>query len=509
MITEKSLQQMVGLTLVVLLLTGCGGASSEPTVMPTSISPTVVPLSPTATPIPPAATATATPIPPAATATPIPPTTTAAPAPTDVPSALQPLSDIECGDLAEGMSQALGIAGETTEAMFEDYVNQRVGSGCQTTITGTGLDFESVEVVDRALRGMIQAQGWYQDIRYDGGGPTGQITGFRQANKLCQLVVGWEPSEDADCPSDQPIFMCELAPEQQLYTIILNCAQDTIATVTPLDLAPRRIEFAQNDTSAQVEGSLPAGGVDRYVLTAMAGQEMTVNFSVTPAAGSAEMSTVLTLWGADGTLLSSGYADTTGWVNELSSTQDYYIDVISMAEGAVDYTLEVIIPPATPDIAEGAEILPLEVPLEFVSVLAQNTTGVPMMLPPAFPVEEGLVVHPYVYTAEPGEYEISLDFGADCHGAGACHYGSLAGKKVDSNEPVSTQNFYFDAGRAQKVTLAKGIEGYFIESLCGASCDDAKVFWIYNGFQYILGLKAGRQSDVLDLANATINNSIQ
>jgi hypothetical protein len=419
------------------------------------------------------------------------------------------LSDIECSDLAEAMSQALGIAGETTEAPFEDYVNQRVGSGCQTTITGTGLDFESVEVVDRAVRGMIQTQGWYEDIRYGGGGPTGQITGFRQANKLCQLLVGWEPSEDADCPSDQPIFTCELAPEQQLYTIILNCAQDTIATVTPLDLEPRRIEFAQNDTSAQVEGSLPAGGVDRYVLAAMAGQEMTVNFSVTPAADSAEMSTVLTLWGADGTLLSSGYADTTGWVNELSSTQDYYVDVISMAEGTVDYTLEVIIPPPAPDIAEGTEILPLKVPLEFVSVLTQNTTGVPMMLPPAFPAEEGLVVHPYVYTAEPGEYEISLDFGVDCHGAGACHYGSLAGKKVDSNAPVNTQNFNFDAERAQKVTLAKDIEGYFIESLCEASCDDAKVFWIYNGFQYILGLKGGRQSDVLDLANATINNSIQ
>lgn len=495
MITEKSLQQMAGLTLVVLLLTGCSGALSEPTVTPTSMSPTVVPLSPIATP---------TPIPPTATAVP-----TAVPAPTNVPSELQPLSNIECSDLAEAMSQALGIAGETTEAPVEDYVNQKVGSGCQTMITGTGLDFESVEVVDRAVRGMIQAQGWYEDIRYGGGGPTGQITGFRQANKLCQLLVGWEPSEDADCPSDQPIFTCELAPEQQLYTIILNCAQDTTATITRLDLEPRRIEFAQNDTSAKMEGSLPAGGVDRYVLTAMAGQEMTVNFSVTPAAGSAEMSTVLTLWGADGTLLSSGYAGTTGWVNELSSTQDYYIDVISMAEGSVDYTLEVIIPPATPDIAEGAEILPLKVPLEFVSVLAQNTTGVPMMLPPAFPVEEGLAVHPYVYTAEPGEYEISLDFGADCHGAGACHYGSLAGKKVDSNEPVSTQNFNFDAGRAQKVTLAKGIEGYFIESLCGASCDDAKVFWIYNGFQYILGLKAGRQSDVLDLANATINNSIQ
>jgi hypothetical protein len=132
------------------------------------------------------------------------------------------------------------------------------------------------------------------------------------------------------------------------------------------------------------------------------------------------------------------------------------------------------------------------------------------MLPSDFAIEEGLPpIHPYVYTAEPGEYEVSLDFGADCQGAGACHYGSLTGKKVDSNEPVGTRNFIFDAERAQKVTLTNGIEGYFIESVCGAGCDDAKVFWIYSGFQYMVGLKGGRQSDVLNLANATITNSIR
>ena len=43
---------------------------------------------------------------------------------------------------------------------------------------------------------------------------------------LCLLLVGWEPSEDADCPGDQPIGLCELLPEQKRYTIVLNCAQD-------------------------------------------------------------------------------------------------------------------------------------------------------------------------------------------------------------------------------------------------------------------------------------------
>jgi hypothetical protein len=128
-------------------------------------------------------------------------------------------------------------------------------------------------------------------------------------------------------------------------------------------------------------------------------------------------------------------------------------------QAPVDYTLEVIIPPATSGLGK--------VPPTFQAVLGQlESSGVPPMLPPDFPGGEGLPpIHPHIITVEPGEYEISLGFGADCQGAGACHYGSLAGKKVDSSEPVNMTNFPFDAARAQKVTLANGIEGYFIEAL--------------------------------------------
>ena len=327
MVTDKLLQQMIGSVLAVLLLTGCGGAPTEPTLEATPIPPAAIPTPTTAT-----ATATAVP---AATA--------------EDPSGLQPLSAAECSDLADAMSQTLGIPGETAEAPFQDHVSQRMGTGCQTTITGTGLDFESVQVVQNALRRMIQAQGWYEDFRYGGGGPTGELTGFRQANKLCRLSVGWEPSQDANCPSDQPIQACELSPEQKLYTVSLNCVQDTSAAITQLELEPQRIQFAPGAISAQVQGSLTVGGVDRYVLTAAAGQEMTLNFSVTSAVDSVEMSTILNIWGADGTLLRSGYVDTTGQVGELPSTQDYYIDVISVVQDTVDYTMEVIIPSTAPE----------------------------------------------------------------------------------------------------------------------------------------------------------------
>jgi hypothetical protein len=46
-----------------------------------------------------------------------------------------------------------------------------------------------------------------------------------------------------------------------------------------------------------------------------------------------------------------------------------------------------------------------------------------------------------------------------------------------------------------------------MDSTCGASCSDAAVWWMYNGYQYSLGMKASRDQ-IIATANAAINNSI-
>lgn len=488
MATEKSLQQIVSLTLAVLLLSGCARAPTRP-----ALEATPVPL---------------TPIPPTATLIPVTPTAV----PTETVSAqggFQPLSSARCGDLMDGVAQTLGLEVTMTQAPFEDHVSGQAGVGCQLTANGTGVNFENVDVIYTPLTEMLQARGWYEDIAYSGGGPGAMLSGFRQADELCLVVVSSGPTDADLCPDDKPFAVCweKLTPNQRLYTIVLNCVQGIpSAAVQPQpEPEPERIQFAPGATSGQVQNSLLPGEGARYVLAAMADQEMTVNLSATTTSGTAG-GAILIIWGADGTVLISDHADATTWAGILSSTQDYYINVRSLAQESVNYVLEVVILPAT-DTAE-AHGLPRQVPSEFQSYLQVLAgTGVPPMLPPQFPVDEGLPpVFPYIYTAEPGEYELSLDYGADCHGAGACHYGSLTGKKVDAGEPVGTRNFPFEAERAQKVTLADGIEGYFIEARCGASCDDAKVFWMYNGYQYMVGVKGGPQSDVVALANAAITN---
>jgi putative hemolysin len=261
-------------------------------------------------------------------------------------SGYQPLDSALCNDLSKTMVQTLGVAVTTEEAPFVDHISGKLGTGCQMRATGTGLDFENFWSVAEAFRETLGAQGWEADFMYAADGPTGTGNGFRKGNALCLFSVGWEPSEDADCPSDQPISACELSPEQKLYKIRLNCAQDITAAAAPQpEPEPTRIQFAQGAISAQVQGSLAAGAVDRYMLTAMADQEMTVNLSV----ATAEVSAILVIWGADGTVLISDHADATTWVGQLLSTQDYYINVRSVAQAPVDYTLEVIIPPATAD----------------------------------------------------------------------------------------------------------------------------------------------------------------
>ena len=221
---------------VLLLLTfisACGGTPME---VPPTAQPALVPTEPPATP-------TETPAPmPTATAVPEAPTATAVPQPTtEAAGDFQPLSLAVCENLANAMAQTLGVDVATAEAPFQDYVSGKGGTGCQAIATGTGLDFENFMVVADALREMLKYQRWREDLMYAADGPTGTATSFQRAGELCLLTVGWEPSEDANCPQDQPISACQLAPEQQLYTIDLNCAQDA----------------ASAELKAMIEASLP------------------------------------------------------------------------------------------------------------------------------------------------------------------------------------------------------------------------------------------------------------
>jgi len=258
---------------------------------------------------------------------------------------------------------------------------------------------------------------------------------------------------------------------------------------------PERISFAAGATSAQIQHDLAAGEIDSFVLTIMKGQELTVK--LTP-----ETDVFLGISGADGTIYDSAGNYDVAWTGTVNATQDYTIQVYNNTTGDTSYTMKVIIP------AIGAATKTS--PLDGKTMEQIALTGVPYMFPSEFPVEAGLPDLAATFiTRDADVYEVSMDYGAECGGATACHYGIIGGKLASGDMPTGTTEHPFDAALAKKVILEKGITGYFIEAACGASCGDAVVYWIYDGYEYMVGLKAGSSEDVVALANASIINSIE
>ena len=118
-------------------------------------------------------------------------------------------------------------------------------------------------------------------------------------------------------------------------------AQPPQPTAPPPATPPqaKRIQFEPGGTSATVKGSIAPNAMERYVLRALAGQTMNVN------ATTSQGQVVLSVFGADGTVLITDHAGAMKWSGTLPSSQDYNIDVRSVGNAIADYSLEVVIPP--------------------------------------------------------------------------------------------------------------------------------------------------------------------
>jgi hypothetical protein len=311
---------------------------------------------------------------------------------------------------------------------------------------------------------------------------------------VANVIVG--PPGHSECG---PMFGVPASPDG-LHPATVGATEDCIASLTLPKTEPTRIEFAAGGTSAQVTGTLGQQGLGQYVLSAMQNQVMTVNLYPTRPA-------VLVIWGLDGTVLISDHAGATSWTGALPLTQDYYIDVRSLSGETLDYTLGVSIPQNSRPVS--AEVFPRIEPFPFGHMQSMFIAGVPPMLPPEFPSLEGQpAIVPYVISAVDGEVNFSLDYGNECMGTGYCHYGVYTGMQTASPVPVGTSLYPFESDRAEQVMLEKGITGYFVDAVCGANCNDSQVWWVYGGYQYSIGLKAGPRDLVIALANAAIANSV-
>ncbi|MHB8089426.1 MAG: hypothetical protein ACYDH2_14385 [Anaerolineaceae bacterium] len=111
-------------------------------------------------------------------------------------------------------------------APFLDAVGGEAGQGCRLTATGTGADFSDAGSVVHSLISTVGA-GWTQAQNYSADGVTGSAAGLYRDMGLMLIKVNWKPEMGLECPADQPLDACGLTPEQKIYSIEVDVAQNT------------------------------------------------------------------------------------------------------------------------------------------------------------------------------------------------------------------------------------------------------------------------------------------
>lgn len=130
-----------------------------------------------------------------------------------------------CEALRAGFEATLGAPVLIENTPFTDRVTGGNGNACRVHATGTGATYIMAGGPFTTLLSQLGSQGWTEDnYNYGAAGPTGMATGFRKGGAIGILTVVWHPSEDANCPDDQPISACNLSPQQKLYDITFDVA---------------------------------------------------------------------------------------------------------------------------------------------------------------------------------------------------------------------------------------------------------------------------------------------
>jgi hypothetical protein len=127
--------------------------------------------------------------------------------------------------LQGAIAEKLGIELTVSTTDFASETAHMQGTSCTISATGTGQEFGNFVDVAQAIREIFTGEGWTENSAYQADGPTGTQSGYEDGFKTAFVHVGWEPSEEANCPTDQPISACNVEPSQQLFTLTIELVQ--------------------------------------------------------------------------------------------------------------------------------------------------------------------------------------------------------------------------------------------------------------------------------------------
>jgi hypothetical protein len=124
-------------------------------------------------------------------------------------------------------------------------------------------------------------------------------------------------------------------PTTQDYLIHV-AASDRPVQYTLDVMIPQRITFKPGATSEVILGSITGHSTHHYVLRAMANQNMWVDIASPTGDVFPE------IYGQDGTVLKRVADDSPSWEGELPSSQDYWVNAVSLGQDTT-YTMQISI----------------------------------------------------------------------------------------------------------------------------------------------------------------------
>jgi hypothetical protein len=130
----------------------------------------------------------------------------------------------------------------------------------------------------------------------------------------------------------------------------------------------------------------------------------------------------------------------------------------------------------------------------------QSKTKVPLRLPTFVPYsdDKNNPVFASLVPATSDNYQLELAWAPDCNGAGACHLGTISGSASSLPE---------NKGPKIPVVLNGGVQGYFIDAVCGANCDDSAIYWTDGSYHYSIRMKAETKDTLTKMVNSAIDAS--
>lgn len=162
------------------------------------------------------------------------------------------------------------------------------------------------------------------------------------AQSECGSILGFPPSPEGRFPGTAgPAAGC----------LATQAAAVASGASGPAITSEVRVTFPPNSTSWYTQGDLAPGAAIRFTLGAAKGQQMTLWLSTDPASDQA-LQASLYVTGADGTVFTPD--PTLYWSNVLPTSQDYRVEIRSMAQKSINYEIRIAIPAAKIDLANGA-----------------------------------------------------------------------------------------------------------------------------------------------------------